>query len=66
MKEKIETMSRVKRGLCDGSIYHVLDRGIRKEGIFHKEQDFWVFTELVKEAKKLPVPIFACVFIFSC
>lgn len=45
-------MPRVKRGLSDGLIYHVLNRGNGKEKIFHKEEDFWAFIELIKEAKK--------------
>jgi putative transposase len=45
-------MPRVKRGLSDGLIYHVLNRGNGKKEIFHKEKDFWVFIELIKEAKK--------------
>ncbi len=53
-------MPRVKRGLSDGLIYHVLNRGNGKAKIFHKEEDFWAFIELIKEAKKrYPLCIFA-------
>ena len=53
-------MPRVKRGLSDGLIYHVLNRGNGKEEIFHKEKDFWAFIELIKQAKKRhPIDIFA-------
>jgi len=53
-------MPRVKRGLSDGLIYHVLNRGNGKEKIFHKEEDLWAFIELIKEAKKrYPLDIFA-------
>jgi hypothetical protein len=56
-------MPRAKRGLSDGLIYHVLNRGNRKEEIFHKEQDFWPLTELIKEAKSSLFP-FLLVFLF--
>jgi len=53
-------MPRVNRGLSDGLIYHVLNRGNRREKVFHKDKDYWTFLELIKEAKKhYPIDIFA-------
>ncbi|NQT75776.1 MAG: transposase [Candidatus Omnitrophica bacterium] len=52
-------MPRIERGLVDGFIYHVLNRGNGKQEIFHKDQDYKVFIELMQEAKKKhPVKIF--------
>jgi hypothetical protein len=33
-------MPRVKRGLVDGFVYHVLNRGNGREEVFHKDQDY--------------------------
>lgn len=45
-------MPRIARGLVDGFIYHVLNRGNGKQKIFHKNQDYKAFIELMAEAKK--------------
>ncbi|UCC39536.1 MAG: transposase [Candidatus Aminicenantes bacterium] len=53
-------MPRGARGLSEGSIYHVLNRGNGKQEVFHKDQDFVVFIRIMKEAKKrYPLNIFA-------
>lgn len=53
-------MTRVARGVVGGYIYHVINRGNSKQGIFKKEQDYRVFIDLMKEAKrKFPIKIFA-------
>ena len=53
-------MPRIERGLADGFIYHVLNRGNGKQKVFHKKQDYRVFVDLMKEAKRRhPVKIFA-------
>ncbi|MBU4377436.1 MAG: transposase [Candidatus Omnitrophica bacterium] len=53
-------MPRIARGLADGLIYHVLNRGNGKQTIFHKDQDYRTFVELMKEAKKkYEIKIFA-------
>jgi len=53
-------MPRIKRGLFDGLIYHVFNRGNNSQEIFHKDQDFVVFIELMKEAKRrYPISILA-------
>ncbi|NOX96890.1 MAG: transposase [Nitrospirae bacterium] len=44
-------MPRIARGLTDGFIYHVLNRGNGKQEIFHKDQDYKGFVELIEEAK---------------
>jgi len=40
------------RGLADGFIYHILNRGNAKQVVFKKAQDYQVFVELMMEAKK--------------
>lgn len=45
-------MPRIVRGLIDGGIYHVLNRGNGGQKIFHKDGDYEAFIELIKEAKK--------------
>jgi len=53
-------MPRIMRGLLDGLTYHVLNRGNGGQAIFHKEQDYRSFIELMKEAKeRSSVKIFA-------
>jgi len=53
-------MPRITRGLTDGFIYHVLNRGNGKQCIFHKDQDYNIFIETIKEAKsKYRIKIFA-------
>jgi len=47
-------MPRIARGLVDGFIYHVLNRGNGRQEIFHREKDyeaFLNFTEKVDEGK---------------
>ena len=45
-------MPRIARGLIDGGIYHVLNRGNGKRDIFHKTKDFAAFHNLICETKK--------------
>jgi len=53
-------MPRVHRYLADGYFYHVINRGNGKQKIFHKDQDFAVFIQIMKEAKKhFSIDIFA-------
>ena len=55
-----KTMPRQARDVAAGYIYHVLNRGNRKQTVFHKEKDYVVFIELMKKAKeKFPIKIFA-------
>jgi len=52
-------MPRVTRGLADGMIYHVINRGNGRQEVFHKDDDFLAFTTLLGEAKeKYPVKLF--------
>jgi putative transposase len=44
-------MPRIARGLVDGFIYHVLNRGNSGQEVFHKENDYTAFVNLIKEAK---------------
>ena len=53
-------MPRQARDVASGYIYHVLNRGNRKQTVFHKEKDYNEFLELMKKAKeKFPIKIFA-------
>lgn len=53
-------MPRIARGLADGYIYHVLNRGNSKQEVFRKSHDYNVFLDRMKEAKnKYPIEIFA-------
>lgn len=45
-------MPRIKRGLADGYTYHILNRGNGKQKIFHKDQDYEAFIELMRKAKE--------------
>ncbi len=44
-------MPRFARGLVNGFIYHVLNRGNGGQEVFHKDQDYESFIDLMKEAK---------------
>jgi putative transposase len=53
-------MPRVTRGLVDGIVYHVLNRGNGRQEIFHKDQDYGAFIDLMEEAKaRYAVKVFA-------
>ncbi|MDH4210207.1 MAG: transposase [candidate division WOR-3 bacterium] len=53
-------MPRIARGLADGFVYHVLNRGNGKQQVFHKEKDYDAFLYLAEEAKtRIPISIFA-------
>jgi putative transposase len=52
-------MPRIQRGLQDNFIYHMINRGNGRLEIFHKDEDYSVFIELLKVAKgRYPVKIF--------
>ena len=42
-------MLRTSRASRRGLIYHVLDRGIGRSDVFHKDHDFAVFVSLMPE-----------------
>ena len=53
-------MPRIARGLGDNFIYHVLNRGNGKQKVFHNEQDYKIFIELMRKAKlRHPIKILA-------
>ncbi|MBA7467307.1 hypothetical protein ES707_02523 [subsurface metagenome] len=53
-------MPRIARGLVDGFVYHVLNRGNGGQEVFHKEQDYEAFIDLMREAKvRHSIKIFA-------
>ncbi len=45
-------MPRVTRGLADGMIYHVINRGNSRQEVFHKDEDYISFVGLLAEAKE--------------
>ena len=51
-------MPRIRRGLADGGIYHVLNRGNGRQRVFHKDEDFAAFIDLLGQARaRNPVKI---------
>ena len=53
-------MPRMARALCDGFIYHVLNRGNNREPVFQTDQDYEDFLDLVQSAQeKFPVRVLA-------
>ncbi|ACH39482.1 transposase, Y1_Tnp domain-containing [Citrifermentans bemidjiense Bem] len=53
-------MPRIARGLNDGFIYHVLNRGNSREEVFHKQGDYYSFVKLLTESmEQFDVRIFA-------
>jgi putative transposase len=53
-------MPRIARGVGDRVIYHVLNCGSGRQEVFHKNQDYEAFINLMKQAKeRYPVKIFA-------
>lgn len=52
-------MPRVARGLANGMIYHVINRGNCRQEVFHKDEDYLAFVGLMREAKeKHPLKLF--------
>lgn len=53
-------MPRVTRGLANGHFYHVLNRGNGRQDVFHKDEDFQAFLNLLAELlKRFDVGVFA-------
>lgn len=53
-------MPRISRGLIDGSVYHVINRGNAGHVVFQKDADYRAFIEIMKEAKiRYAVKLFA-------
>lgn len=53
-------MPRVARGLADGLIYHIINRGNGHQQVFHTDGDYRVFAELMAEAcERYPVKVLA-------
>lgn len=46
-------MPRIARGLAGGEIYHIINRGNRRQTVFHNAQDYEKFVELMEDAKKI-------------
>lgn len=44
-------MSRVKREILDGGVYHILNRGHNKDNLFKNPNDFRAFKEIIKRYK---------------
>ncbi|QXE92276.1 transposase [Geomonas subterranea] len=43
-------MPRIARGLSDGFLFHVLNRGNARQEVFHKNGDYYSFLMLIEEA----------------
>jgi len=43
---------RIRRGLVDNGVYHVINRGNGRQEIFHKEKDYEAFIHILQEAKE--------------
>lgn len=53
-------MPRVARGLVDSQIYHIINRGNRRETVFHDNYDYERFLKLLLESKeKYSIDIYA-------
>jgi putative transposase len=53
-------MPRVARALADEQVYHIINRGNRRDDIFHDEFDFTKMLELLQSAKeKFDIKIYA-------
>jgi putative transposase len=53
-------MPRVARGLADGLIYHIINRGNARQQVFHTEGDYRAFVDLMAEAGgRYPVKVLA-------
>jgi putative transposase len=53
-------MPRIRRGLGDDQLYHVINRGNGRARVFHKEEDYSAFAGLLGEAAtRYPVRLFA-------
>lgn len=53
-------MPRVARGLADGLIYHIINRGNGRQLVFHAEGDYRAFVNLMVEAsERYPVKVLA-------
>jgi len=46
-------MPRIPRGLAGGEVYHIINRGNRKNEVFHEARDCEIFTTLMQRAKKM-------------
>jgi len=46
-------LPRISRGLADGEIYHIINRGNRRVEVFHEREDYERFITLLQEAKKI-------------
>lgn len=46
-------MPRIERGLVDGFVYHIINRGNGRQEVFHKERDYKVFIDLIRQGKEL-------------
>ena len=45
-------MPRIARGLADGCIYHVLNRGNARQQVFHCDDDYAEFVGLLGKCKE--------------
>jgi putative transposase len=46
-------MPRLARGLVDGFVYHVINRGNGRQEVFHEDKEYEAFIDLMAEAKTM-------------
>ena len=53
-------MPRTARGLVDGGVYHILNRGNGRQKVFHKDKDYAAFLDLIAQMlKRYDVDLYA-------
>ncbi len=53
-------MPRIARGLVDGFIYHVINRGNGQQVVFRKTEDYKAFVSVMRKAKqRIPVKVYS-------
>ncbi|MFH1624527.1 MAG: transposase, partial [Pseudomonadota bacterium] len=44
-------MPRIARGLAGGFVYHIINRGNGRQKVFHEDEDYQAFVDLMVEAR---------------
>jgi putative transposase len=54
------SMPRIARGISDGAVYHLLNRGNARQQVFHRDDDYQAFVHLLRETdQRNPLGILA-------
>lgn len=46
-------MSRVRRVLYNGAVYHIVQRGHNRDKLFRKAEDYKIFKDLIRKYKRI-------------